>query len=56
MAEVVQKIKNYIGSLSKVANKAKFFNNELKRAGHVSRAEVITILVNYLLKMEKILE
>ena len=56
LVEDVCKILDYIGNSRDIINKAKLFDSRLRRAGQVSKAKVITILVDYGLKMEKILK
>ena len=52
--EVIQKIQKYIGNLDDVVNKAKLFDNNLAKIGPLSRAKVMTVLVDYALKMDMI--
>ena len=54
--EVVRKIQNYIKNLGNIVNRAKLFYSGLRKVGLVSGGKVITILVDYRLKMETILK
>ena len=54
--KVVWKIQNYIKIPNDIVNKVKLFDNGLERIGKLSKEKIIMILVDYLLKMEKILE
>ena len=49
-------IREFIGNPGDVMNKVKLFNNKLRKTRHLSRLKVIHILVDYVQKMEKILE
>ena len=53
--DVIQKIEDYIGHLGNVVNKAKLFDSNLE-TNPVSRAKVISMLVDFGQKMEEILD
>ena len=56
VAKIVLKIRAYIRHPDDVINKVKLFNRELGKAGLIFRAKIITVLLDYLQKLEKIFE
>ena len=50
--EVLDRIREVVGNLGNVLNKAHLFNNDIKTEGQLSTTKIISILVNFVRKME----
>ena len=50
--ESLEQIREVMGTLGDMLNKARFFDNDIKTKGQVSAAKIIPILVSFTMKME----